>query len=261
MLNAIKNYRNFIIGSVRREFQAKYTNSLLGVAWTLIQPLSMILVYTLIFTQVMQARLPGTAGQFSYSIYLCAGVLTWGFFSEICSRSLGIFIDNANLIKKISFPKICLPIIGTISAGINFLIIFSIFLAFLLFTGNLPGIAFFAIIPLTAIVALLALGLGLTLGVFNVFFRDVGQFFGIFLQFWFWLTPIVYPSNILPAALQKIIRINPMVPLIQGYQNIFVHSQWPNWNALVYPLACAVVLCIFGAHIYRKKSGEMIDEL
>jgi lipopolysaccharide transport system permease protein len=261
MLGVIQNYRNFILGSVIREFQAKYRNSLLGIAWTLIQPLSMILVYTLIFTQVMQAKLPGTAGQFSYSIYLCSGILIWGFFSEITSRSLNIFIDNANLIKKINFPKICLPIISTISASISFSIISGIFLLFLFFSKNLPGWTFLAVIPLTAIVALLALGLGITLGVFNVFFRDVGQFFGIFLQFWFWLTPIVYPANILPETLQRIIKINPMVPLIQGFQNIFVHSQWPHWISLLYPLTCAIALCFLGSRIYKKKSGEMIDEL
>ncbi len=261
MFIAIKNYRNFILGSVIREFQAKYRNSLLGVAWTLIQPLSMILVYTLIFTQVMQAKLPGAAGQFSYSIYLCSGILIWGFFSEISSRSLNIFIENSNLIKKINFPKICLPIICTISAAINFAIIFLIFIFFLLINDSFPGWVFIAIIPLTFIMTIFALGLGLTLGLFNVFFRDVGQFFGIFLQFLFWLTPIVYPSNILPETLQRIIKINPMVPLIQGFQNIFVHSQLPYWGSLLYPLTCAVVLCFFGARIYKKRASEMIDEL
>src|SRR5690554_2325146 len=102
-------YRGFIFGTVKREFQAKYLNSLLGVAWTVIQPLAMIIVYTLIFSQIMQAKLPGVDNTFGYSIYLCSGILTWGLFAEISGRGQNLFLENANLLKKLSFPWFCLP--------------------------------------------------------------------------------------------------------------------------------------------------------
>src|SRR5690606_9133049 len=117
---------------VKREFQSKYMNSLLGVAWTVIQPLSMILVYTLIFSQIMHAKLPGaTEGPFGYSIYLCAGILTWGMFVEILSRGRNTFIENGNLLKKLSFPRLCLPTTVVATALLNFSIIFGLFTIFL----------------------------------------------------------------------------------------------------------------------------------
>ena len=92
MLKALWAYRGFIFGSVRREFQAKYSNSLLGAAWTVINPLAMIVVYTVVFSQIMRAKLPGVDSQFAYSIYLCAGVLTWTFFSETVGRAQNVFL-------------------------------------------------------------------------------------------------------------------------------------------------------------------------
>ncbi|KAB0561110.1 ABC transporter permease, partial [Pseudomonas palleroniana] len=98
------SYRGFVLGSVKREFQARYRNSLFGALWTVLNPLSMILVYTVIFSHIMRARLPGVEDGMAYSVYLCAGLLTWGLFAEITTRSQGMFLENANLLKKISFP-------------------------------------------------------------------------------------------------------------------------------------------------------------
>ena len=100
IIKAVWAYRGFVTGSVKREFQSKYQNSVLGAAWTIFNPLAMILVYTVIFAQVMHARLPGMDNTFAYSIYLCAGILTWGMFAEITGRAQNIFLDNANLLKN-----------------------------------------------------------------------------------------------------------------------------------------------------------------
>ena len=254
-------YRGFIVGNVKREFQSKYTNSLLGATWTVINPLAMIIVYTVIFSQIMGSKLPGIEGAFSYSIYLCAGVLTWGLFAEIINRAQNTFLENANLIKKLSFPRLCLPVILVTNAMVNFFIIFTLFSFFLLISGNFPGLVYVAIFPLLAILVLFAIGLGITLGVLNVFFRDVGQFFGIFIQFWFWLTPIVYPLSILPESVQKMMRYNPMASLINAFQSIFVSEQWPAWQSLVPVTVVAVILCVFGMRLFRKHVGEMVDEL
>lgn len=254
-------YRGFIYSSVKREFQSKYRNSLLGAAWTFLNPLAMIVVYTIIFSQVMKAKLPGIESGFAYSIYLCAGLLTWGLFAEIVGRGQNIFLDNANLLKKISFPRMSLPIITVLNAGISFAIIFGLFLVFLLFAGFWPGWVSLAIIPVLLIQLLFSIGLGMSLGVLNVFFRDVGQFFGIFLQFWFWLTPVVYPASILPESIKPFMAINPMFPLVQAYQGVFVFGQLPDWTTLVYPLVLGVVLCGLGLRLFRKNVGEMVDEL
>lgn len=261
MIRAIWNYRGFILGSIKREFQLRYRNSMLGAAWTVLNPLAMIIVYTVIFAQVMRARLPGVDNSFAYSIYLCAGVLTWGLFAEITGRSQNVFLEHANLLKKISFPRICLPIIVVGSAGVNFVIIFALFTVFLILSGNFPGFAYFALIPLLFIQILFSIGLGIVIGVLNVFFRDVGQLYNVVLQFWFWLTPIVYPASILPERAKPLIRLNPMAMLTEAYQAILVSGKEPNWISLWPVVVISLFLCAWGMRLFRQHAGEMVDEL
>ncbi|WP_286164231.1 ABC transporter permease [Azoarcus sp. DN11] len=232
MLRALWSYRGFILGSVKREFQSKYRNSMLGAVWTVLNPLAMILVYTVIFAEVMRARLPGVDNGFAYSIYLCAGLLTWGLFAEIIGRGQNVFLDNANLLKKLSFPRMCLPVVIILSALLNFAIVFGLFTVFLLVSGNFPGDAFWAMLPLLAILVLFSIGLGVTLGVLNVFFRDIGQFFGIFITFWFWLTPIVYPATALPEGIRDGMVWNPMAALMNSFQQVLTANRWPQWETL-----------------------------
>ena len=261
LLRPLWAYRGFIIGSVMREFQSKYRNSMLGAAWTIINPLSMIMVYTVIFSQIMKAKLPGVDTTFAYSIYLCAGILTWGLFAEIVGRAQSTFLENANLLKKLSFPRLCLPVIVVMNAGLNFAIIFGLFTIFLVLSGNFPGWPYLALVPTLVILVVFAIGLGITLGVLNVFFRDVGQFFGIFLQFWFWLTPIIYPASILPERIQPLMNLNPMARLIEAFQVILVKSQWPNWYSLWPVIVLAIIFFVVGFRLFRRHAGEMVDEL
>jgi lipopolysaccharide transport system permease protein len=226
-----------------------------------LNPLAMILVYTVIFSQVMKAKLPGVENTFGYSIYLCAGVLTWGLFAEITTRSLNIFIDNGNLLKKLSFPRLCLPLVVVLNALINFGIVFVLFTAFLIVTGSFPGLVYLALIPLVGLIMMFAVGLGIMLGVLNVFFRDVGQFFGIFITFWFWLTPIVYPITILPETGRALMAYNPMASMIEAVQGVLVQGVWPVWQSLLYPLVLAVIFCVLGWRLFRSRSGELVDEL
>jgi len=261
LLRPAWSYRGFIAASIQREFQARYRGSLLGAAWTVIQPLSMVAVYTLIFSQVMRAKLPGVESTFAFSIYLCSGILTWGLFQEIIGRGQTIFVDNANLIKKLSFPRICLPIIAVLNAAVNFAIIFGLFTLFLVASGNFPGLPYVALLPVLAIHVAFAIGLGVIFGVLHVFFRDVGQFVGILLQFWFWFTPIVYPIDILPPWAQGIVRLNPLTWLADSYQRILVYGRWPDWRELVPVLLVAIALCAFGMRLFARRAGEMVDEL
>ena len=254
-------YRGFIVGSVKREFQAKYGNAVLGAAWTALNPLAMILIYTVIFGQVLQSKLPGADAPYAYSIYLCAGILTWGLFAEVCQRGQSMFLDQANLIKKVAFPRICLPVIVLLNALLNFGIIFGLFVGFMVLSGTFPGWVFFAMVPVLALQMLFAIGLGMILGVLNVFFRDVGQFFGIFIQFWFWFTPIVYPTGILPEGARGLLVLNPMAAITAAYQGVLVSGTAPQWSSLVAPGTVALALCALGFELFRRRAGEMVDEL
>jgi len=148
-----------------------------------------------------------------------------------------------------------------LNALVNFGIIFGLFIVFLIASGNFPGWTFFAILPLLLVQVLFAIGLAMIAGVLNVFFRDVGQFVTIAMQFWFWLTPIVYPATILPAEVRPLLDWNPMAPLIQGYQAVLVHGTAPDWSAVATVAVLAPLLCVFGMRLFRKRAGEMVDEL
>jgi lipopolysaccharide transport system permease protein len=188
-------------------------------------------------------------------------VLTWGLFAEITTRGQNVFLENANLIKKLQFPRICLPIVVVLNALVNFAIIFGLFLIFLVATDSFPGWSFLALLPVLAIQIMFSIGLAMVLGVLNVFFRDVGQFFAILLQFWFWFTPVVYPATALPADLRPLLVFNPMASVVQAYQGILLRGELPHWPSLIPVSVLAVLLCGLGMHLFRKRAGEMVDEL
>jgi lipopolysaccharide transport system permease protein len=234
---------------------------MLGIGWIVLQPLAMILIYTVIFSQVMKAKLHGADGSYTYSIYLCSGIITWGLFAEIIQRSQSIFIDNANLLKKVSFPRLTLPIIVVATALLNFSIVFGLFLIFLVMTGNMPGLAVFSIFPLLLVEVIFAGSLGLAIGIFNVFFRDTGQISGLLLQIWFWATPIAYPASILPESLRPWMAMNPMYHLVSSYQDIFVSNKAIIFEDVSLPAALATVLAFFTIVLYRRHAGDIVDEL
>nr|WP_156311571.1 ABC transporter permease [Pantoea sp. CFSAN033090] len=258
---AIIRYRGFISGAVKRDFQARYRTSMLGAVWLVIQPLAMITVYTLIFAEVMKSKLPGVAGQYSYSIYICSGLLLWGFFAEICGKGSSLFIDNANLLKKVSFPRITLPVILVLTSLINFAIIFGLFLIFLVLIGDFRFMQLLLMVPVVLTTLALAAGLTMVLAVLNVFFRDIGQLFTIVLQFWFWFTPIVYPLQIIPQWARGVVEMNPMAITVGSMHDIFVNNQAPEWTPLLNVSLVGFLLMILGLYLFRRHSGDMVDEL
>jgi len=260
-LRPLWRYRNFILGSVQREFQSKYKNTLLSSAWPILNPLAMVTVYTVIFSQIMQTKLPTVATTFGYSIYLCTGILVWALFSEITLRGQNMFSENANLLKKVEFPRICLPAIVVATGLLNFLIAFTIFTGFLIISDNFPGLVYLILMPIVLVLVLFAAGLGVILGVLNVFFRDVGYFFGIFITFWFWLTPIVYPASILSERVRSLTIWNPMNGILEAIQGVVMSGTWPHWEKLVYPSVVTVLFWWSGFWLFRRVSAEMLDEL
>jgi lipopolysaccharide transport system permease protein len=260
-LRALWAYRGFVFGMVARDFRGRYLGSMLGASWAVLNPVAQILIYTLIFSQVMQARLPNQPDTLGYSLYLCAGALTWNYFVEVLLRSQTVFLEQANMLKKVSFPRITLPVYVFLSATVNFAIVWGLFLAFLLVTGRWPGWVLVALLPLLVVQQALAVGLGLALGVTNVFFRDVAQAVGVGLQFWFWLTPIVYPLGAVPGALRTFMAWNPLYAIVTSYQRIVVDHQWPIWSHLW--LACVVTLAVAAVSeiAFRQLAPAMVDEL
>ena len=261
MLEGLWRYRSFIASMVRREFQARYLGSALGALWSVLNPLAMIFIYTVIFGQVMRARLPGVEGGISYGVFLCAGLLPWTMFTETLQRCTNVFVDQGNLIKKVSFPRAALPVIVLVSSVLNFSIIFGLLLLVLFLLGHLPGLSLVGFLPLLALQQIIAIGLGISLGVVNVFFRDVGHMVGILVQFWFWFTPIIYPMSILGERARFLVGLNPMAAIVDGYQGILLHGQWPSWGRYLPHLLLALCVLALGRAVFRRLAGEMPDYL
>lgn len=259
---ALWRYRGFIGAEVARQFRAKYQGSVLGAAWTLLNPLAMILIYTLVFSQVMGARLPALDSPFAYAIYVCAGLLTWALFQDVITRSVNLFTAHANLITKVAFPTSSLVMIVVCVALLDFALIFATFLLLLAVTGTLPGLVLSALLPLLLLQLGLSAGLGLLAAVLQVFFRDVSHVTAISLRLWFWLTPIVYPVTILPDWVRFWVQgLNPMTALVDGYQRILLLHQWPDWSSLWLPAVWAAAALWLGLTLYRARASELLDEL
>jgi len=254
-------YRHFILSSIRAEFVNRFLRSKLGGLWVIIHPLTQVLIYALILSAVLAAKLPDIDHRFGYAIYLCSGILGWGLFNEIVHRGVTIFIDNGSLLRKISFPRVTLPLIMIGAALINHLLLFAAILVVFACLGHLPGLALMWLPLLSLLTVALALGVGLMLGVFNVFVRDVGQAVAIILQMLFWFTPIVYPVTIVPDALRAWLIFSPVYPLITGFQNVLVFNRAPD----VFPLVCvglvAMLILGFALLLFRKATPDILEQL
>ena len=261
MLKDVWSFRDFIWSSVKREFRSRWTGTQLGPFWLIAQPLATIIIFTVIFANIMRPGMPTHDSKFAYSIYLCSGVLTFGLFSEMLSRGVNIFVENANLLKKIHFPKLCLPIIVLLSSLINFAIIMTLFIVFLIITSAFPGWTIFSALPVLAIQLIFTIGLGMLLATINVFYRDIQQTVSVVLQFWFWLTPIVYIAPTLPDMARTVLNWNPLWPIISAYQGIFLEHQAPDWSTLIYPLTLGIIFSLLGVYAFYKLQGEIVDEL
>lgn len=261
MFRSLWQYRHFVLSSIRNELISRFARSKLGGLWMIINPLSQVLIYALILSNILAAKLPGIDNKYAYAIYLMAGLLAWNLFSEIISRCLNLFIEQGNLMKKMSFPRITLPTIVIGSCGLNNILLFISMLGIFFLLGHQFSVVMLWLIPLTLIVMMLALGIGLIIGVTNVFLRDVGQATPIILQVWFWFTPIVYPENIIPESYRHLLSLNPMYPITSAYHQVLVYNSAPQLNSLIVITVVASVLMLLGLFLFRRANAEMVDVL
>lgn len=261
MFLAVWGYRYFILSSIKTEFRSRFARSKLGGFWMLLHPLALVLIYALILSQIMTAKLPEVASQYAYPIYILSGMVGWTLFSEILGRLLTVFIANANMLKKMSFPKLTLPLITIGSAFVNFMMLFLTMFVVFGFLGHLPYHALGWMIPLVVLTIALASGIGVFFGVINVFVRDIGQVMNIVLQFWFWLTPIVYMASIIPQKYHWLLMLNPMTGIVMGYQNVLLYDKAPELGILVYPSMVTAIFLVLALVIFKKASEEMADVL
>ena len=260
-LDAVWRYRFFILSSIKTELQARFIRSRLGGLWLILHPLAQVVIFAFVLSSVLSARLPGVTNQYGYSIYLMAGTLGWSLFSEVVNRCLTLFIDNGNILKKLVFPRIALPLVATGSALVSNLLLFAAILAIFGALGHWPGLSLGCLPLLIVLNIALGLGLGLGLGVLNVFMRDIGQIVPVLLQFLYWLTPVVYMVDIIPVEYRDWLKLNPMLPIITAYQDVLLYDRLPDWLALGKIALIALALLGISLLLFRKASPEMVDQL
>lgn len=261
MLKALWGYRYFIFSSIRNELRSRFVRSRLGALWMIIHPLAQVLIFALILSEVLSAKLPGIDNKYAYSLYLMAGTLGWSLFAETINKCMGLFVDNANMLKKMAFPRVCLPVIaaGTMLVN-NLLLLLAIFGVFAVL-GHMPGAQALWLPALIGLTLLMALSVGMVLGVMNVFMRDIGQVVPVILQALFWMTPVVYMLSILPEHYRRWFSLNPLYPLITSYQNVLVFDRPPLFHDLALLAAGACALLAVALVMFRRASAEMVDVL
>ncbi len=254
-------YRQFIASSIQNEMINRFARSKLRSFWVILNPLSQALIYALILSNVLAIKLPEIENKYAYAIYLMSGLLAWSLFTNIVSRCLNIFIDNASLIKRIRFPMVALPAIvagsNTINNGFLLLSILGIFLLL----GHSFSLMIFWLLPLTLILVGFSIGLGLILGVFNVFFRDLSQIVPIVLQVWFWFTPIVYPESIIPTPYRDWFTFNPIYSVVSSYHNILLYRTPPEFSGILIFSLLAFALLTLSLILFRRSDEDLVDAL
>lgn len=252
---------SLLIELSKRDFLEKYVGSALGIWWAFIWPAVNIFIYTVIFSKVMSAKIPGIPSSYSYGLYLTAGILPWMLILNIISRSSGVFLEKKHIITKVPIQLPILPLAIVLSESFVFFIGFFIFLVVLLILGIVPSKEIF-LIPITFMfLVVFSYGLGLFLATLNVFLRDIQQFVGIILQIWFWFTPIVYVKDILPEVIKNLLIFNPAYVFISVFQNVFVVKQPVNISLLFIYFFISTTLLIFSYVFYKKLSKEIRDFL
>lgn len=261
LLRGAWNYRHFITSSIHADFRSRFARSRLGGLWMIIHPLAQVLIFSFVLSEVMVARMPGISSRYAYAIYLMAGTLAWSLFQDIVQRCLTIFIENGNLLQKIVFPRICLPLIVVGSSVVTNLLLLGVVIITFLLLGHVPAASIVFLPVLILLVVALATGMGICLGVLNVFIRDIGQVIPILLQLGFWFTPIVYLPEIVPQQYRSFLTLNPLYSLVINYHNVLVFGKSPSWQPLI-PVALVSFLLLFlGLYLFRKASAEMVDVL
>jgi ABC-type polysaccharide/polyol phosphate export permease len=255
------SHRRLVWRMTARDFKSKYAGSLMGVFWTVVNPLLLLLVFTFIFTVVFKARFGGRDEIGVSAIYILCGILPWLAFQDGVARAGTVILENKNLVTRAMFPLSALPAFPVLSAMLGQL-------AGLLILGFLAGAVVHAPGPsLVLLPALLALqlvftaGLAMMISAVSVYVRDVIHVLPVLLLVWFYGTPVFYPAELVPERFGLLIRLNPMAHFIGAFRRVLLEGAWPAAGSLAAIAACSVAALIAGSLVYNKLSGGFADRL
>lgn len=254
-LGAVWRYRELLIVLMMRDIQVLYKQAALGVSWAVLQPVFACVVFTVVFGYI--ARMPSEG--IPYPVFAFAGVLPWTYFAEAVRRAgLGLVTD-AELVRKVYFPRLITPLANVVTPLVDFCIAFVVLLALMAFYGIAPSWKFLVVPPLMLVAALLALAIGLWLAPINVRFRDIKHTLPFIIQIWMYASPIVYPLSMVPEQWQWAYSLNPIVGVIEGFRWAVFNQGEPNFMALAISAVVIFLLLVGGLVFFRRMERSFAD--
>jgi lipopolysaccharide transport system permease protein len=254
-LHELWEYRELLYFLIWRDIKVRYKQTALGASWAIIQPVFTMLVFSLFFGHL--GKIPSDG--IPYPIFSFAALVPWTFFANGLGQSSNSLVGNANLITKIYFPRLIVPLASVFSGIVDFLLAFVVLLGMMLYYGLVPTLNVLWL-PLFVLLALVtSLGVGLWFSALNVEYRDVRYVVPFITQFWLFATPIAYPSSLLPEPWRTIYGLNPMVGVVEGFRWALLGTNTAPGPIIAVSSAAALIILLTGAFYFRRMERTFAD--
>jgi lipopolysaccharide transport system permease protein len=253
-LHELWNYRELLFSFTERDIKIRYKQTALGFLWAIIQPLFMMIIFTVFFGRL--AKIPSEG--IPYPLFVLAALLPWTLFAEGLTRSTNSMITNAGIMTKVYFPRLIMPISGILSPLVDFTVSISILIAMMAYYGFVPTLNV-VFLPLFILLALAtSLGIGLWLSALNVKYRDFQYTIPFMIQLWLFASPVVYPASLVPESVRFLYGLNPMAGVIEGFRWALLGTEIPSAMILV-SVGVVVLLLVSGAFYFRRMEQYYAD--
>jgi lipopolysaccharide transport system permease protein len=248
-------YRDLLWMWTLRDIKVRYKQSLLGAAWAVLQPLSLMLIFSIIFSYFVRVPTEGVP----YPVFSYSALLPWTFFAASVSFAVPSLVLNMNLVTKIYFPREILPMSAVGASLVDFLVAWLVFIAMMLFY-RIPLSVTLVLVPLLVVIQIVfTLGLVLLSSALNVFYRDIRFVVPVLVQLWMYLTPIIYPVSLVPENLRGLYMLNPMAGLIEAFRAVTLRGVWPQWEYLGLSTVVALVVFLAGYSYFKHVEWQFAD--
>jgi lipopolysaccharide transport system permease protein len=254
-LGEVWAYRELLYFLVWRDLKVRYKQTLLGAAWAIIQPFSTMIIFSLFFGKL--AKMPSDG--IPYPIFAYAALVPWTFFSGALGHASNSLVGSANLIKKVYFPRLVIPISSVLSGVVDFALAFVVLIAMMLYYNVVPTIKIFWLPVFLLLAFVTSLGVGLWLSSLNVKFRDVRYIVPFITQFWLFATPVAYPSSLLSEPWRTLYGLNPMVGVVEGFRWALLGTQSSAGPIVLVSALVALAILVSGAFYFRRMEKTFAD--
>jgi lipopolysaccharide transport system permease protein len=249
-------YRELLYFLIWRDIKVRYKQTTLGAMWAIIQPLIMMGVFVIFFSKLIRIPTDGIpSGLFYY-----AGMSLWVFFSNAVMNGANSLLGNTNLITKVYFPKLIIPTSAVLAAVVDYAIASVLLVALLLYYGYGKTWEVLLLLPVSLLVTILALGMGILFSALNAKYRDVRYVLPFLLQVWMFISPIIYPASVVPKEFRWLLALNPLTGIVEGYRAA-LFGQRIHWQSLAYATLFALMLLSFSAYIFRRMEKKFAEVL